>query len=485
MMEDLRALLTPLNGLSANAKYALVRSLCGRYQLAPSMSLDELSREFGLTKQALIKARAELLEPVEKYSGGYWCEATLCLTPLGRDPRGRPRKGFRVNPVFEDSLRDGEVEASIPNEGICRLLIRPPVDFLRSNQVQGETVKNRLSALNRYFLALLWALADGMGRIWGKDLEEISRLAGMSPVQADGQLSKLERLGYIRERVRGRSWSPMFEGFSGGIFLEPRQPMLTRFWGMLGVSWIADECPVAFGGLLDDVDGIFQGAEKIENAKKILSDQGKSWRDKAWLDTGWWVKIRLDKAQWDKELQDKTRDDIRENQRAFEVWDFPDVKISDQRHPNGFYSVFLNAPKAIRQSVCSIVTWYGKRLFDKNYQSFLDNQGVHDRDILNEIQSIIDSKDMAINDGSASRMALWLYRHAHHLASEISRVMDTYARDNSAKTHADIRHLIESKQFNKKCFIYLGGSNIFAMLWRYDRPPKIPCFRVGAYGRRF
>lgn len=447
MSKALNVLEMRLDGLSANAKCLLVKTLSRGYEAVGGMSIDELSGQFGLTKQVLVRARKELFDPVKKYSGGYLMEAALCQPPLNRDPRGRPRKGFHVNPAFLNDLNDGWLT---PNAEICLFLINRPVQKLRSNPKKlakgqklskgdaDERDKDRLSALNLYFLALLWALADDMGAIWGRGVGEIARLAGMSRAQADNQLTKLERLGYVRARVGGVTATRIFGRASGSILLNPVHPDIRP--DGLAVPWIWQEMTLGENlpqtlvyktMLYWEADRILASERQEEQDRKqlaaLIRAKRRSGQHKAWIERDAEVhrlRLRIDGIRF--RLNEKKRNFERRDGEPIQILDLVPGDVGKTR-PNtetawDLHRAFVRASPGLREYVALMVCRYATKILQ--LRPLIDPSAsiVVSEPILSDLKDVlfVRAEDPPFSDpGWWWVLASWFYRESYDLARQI------------------------------------------------------------------
>lgn len=450
MNKGVLALAGHLDGLSPTAKCYLVKSLCMGQQAVGSMSLDELSRLFGLTKQTLIRARKELVLPVKKYSGGYLLEEPVLLPPSNRDARGRPRKGFRVNPAFLNDLPSEGARARVPNVEICHFLISLPVQRLRANprklakgqklekEDADEKDKNRLSALNLYFLALLWALADDMGAIWERGIGEIGRLAGMTRAQADNQLTKLERLGYVRARVGGVTATRIFGRVSGSILLNPAHPGIRPAGAV--VPWVWWEMPLGehLPDALSKMSMLYWEADKVVSVERQVKQERSSLASRIWGQRQpgkhrHWVekdaaahrsRKRIDGLL--SQLGEQKQRIERVDQVLLEVLSFAPREVRGTLPKLGvawnLHLVFVRASPGLREYVALVICRYASRilqcrpLMDPSADIVVDEAVL--RDLKDDLFVRLEERPF-----SDSRwwwaLASWFYRESYDLARQV------------------------------------------------------------------
>ncbi|KAF0810992.1 hypothetical protein A167_00024 [Alcanivorax sp. S71-1-4] len=399
MNQAVTLLLMHLPGVSATAKYFLVRALYLGHEVAGGMSLDELSSQFGLTKRAVIRVRDELMQPVKKYGDGYLLEKK-CPSGSGHGGRGRPRKYFQFNPDFLEDLCPDGTKQGVAHAEICQFLMQSHVQFCKARlrDMTGRAVadgpKDRPSALNLYVLALLWALADEMGAIWERGVGEIAQMAGMTRDQANNHLSKLTRMGYIDSRLSGVSGSSLFGRSPGAIFLNPAHSALSGVWG--DVEWYWDTYPTQ--------DSILWAVEDASREANVIGSREKKIQAKG--PPAEWVmrNLYLDKRAFEGGLL------------FYDAW----RELTESGRILGVYSVFQDAAWPVRRYAKAVLCRYARQILERQVQAICQSREVLDPEVLDDIQRLIATK-CDREEKRTKGVALWFYSRAYVLAQEIFR----------------------------------------------------------------
>ena len=406
MDHAINLLLMHIPGVSATAKYFLVKVLYLGHEAAGRMSLDELSSHTRLTKQVVVRIRKELAEPVKKYRGGYLLKDDS--VGAGHRGRGRPRKYFQLNPAFLVDLSLGGPDEEVVNAGVCRFLMQAPVERWTTSlkgsegEAQADSVKDRLSALNLYFLTVLWMLADEMGAIWQKGVGEIAQLAGMTRTQAKNHLCKLKRMGYIDGRLPGVSGSLLFGRSPGATFLDPVHPTLAAIWG--DVEWHWERYPNQ-----DSISWAVWDAFENHHEKRL---QGKT------------------------VIPEHITSNLHIGRRALE--DSPLFReawreLTQSEGLLGVYRVFTGVSQKVRTYARAVLYQYARKILQQQAPAIFESKEILDTDILQDLQRLV-ATNGDLEGKIAKGVALWVYSRAYVLAWEIfqQRAWAYMAAENDA-----------------------------------------------------
>jgi len=147
-----------------------------------------------------------------------------------RDGRGVSRWALRIRLDFREQLATaGQVELT---DTMANLALH----VLTSDG--GEARKGRkkwLTPYNRMLLAALLVRADEAGAVYEVGGSHLRRVAGLSGDGFVSQLSKLQRLGYLRVRIGGVTGRYLFGRSAGAYFVNVGHP---DFGGIAGYAYV-------------------------------------------------------------------------------------------------------------------------------------------------------------------------------------------------------------------------------------------------------
>lgn len=215
-------------GLSAEAKYFLIRVLFIYGRTPVDATVLTLEETIGMTDAVLKKARDLLVE--KKY---------LIRLPVDskksvKSPRGRPRERFSVADslivelsavVRAQKIQKKKAFADMTHkQRLTQLLFWQP-DTASGRDIfsiieASKKVARPLRPATRILLAILYGDADTCGAVSGLSLATLKQRSSMAMDRLDSQLSKLTELGYISSRVSGLTGRSLFGRSAGAFFLN-------------------------------------------------------------------------------------------------------------------------------------------------------------------------------------------------------------------------------------------------------------------------
>lgn len=204
---------TVWSDLSAEGKYLLVQIVLRFGGEWVAWTIERLSRELGMSRAAVIRAREELLN-VRFHGGGNFIEKKPFPGLCASDPnmlKGRPRIGIRLAEKFRYWLElslDGQPRGF--REVLIEQLLQVDIGVDTGPGRQPGRPKDdsyALAAPGRLLLAVLWARA-GIGEVVSEEEDgNLASLTGLPLSKVQYQLRKLRKMGYLEyqggESLRG------------------------------------------------------------------------------------------------------------------------------------------------------------------------------------------------------------------------------------------------------------------------------------------
>lgn len=277
--------------LSAEGKYLLVQIVLRFGGEWVVWTIERLSRELGMSRAAVIRAREELLM-VRFRGGGNFIEKKAFPGLSASDPdmlKGRPRIGLRLAEKFRCWL-----ELSL--DGQQRGFREVYIEQLLQADIGGDRGPGRppgrprddsyaLAAPGRLLLVVLWARAGIGGVVSDGDEGALASLTGLTLSKMRYQLRKLRKMGYLEyqggELLRG--YVP--ERCPRIIILNQCHRAYESVW-RLRRAWISAE-PIS------DLWGIYVYADDESDdgpRKSLIEEMLGSWRGKlpgkGWITPG-------------------------------------------------------------------------------------------------------------------------------------------------------------------------------------------------------
>ena len=188
--------------LSAEGKYLLVQIVLRFGGEWVDWTIERLSRELGMSRAAVIRAREELLN-VRFHGGGSFIERKAFPGLSASDPdmlKGRPRIGIRLAEQCRLWLELVWQKLPIGSYGryVEQLLLDVGGDKAAARKLgrpAGDSYA--LATSGRLLLAVLWAKAGDGAVVTNLDDEDLASFTGLSLSKVRYQLGRLRKMGYL------------------------------------------------------------------------------------------------------------------------------------------------------------------------------------------------------------------------------------------------------------------------------------------------
>ena len=213
----LYVLRTSWPGLSAEGKYLLVQIVLrfGRGWVA--LTIEHLSRDLGMSRASVIRAREELLN-VRFHGGGSFIEKKAFPGLSAADPemlKGRPRVNIRLAEQCRLWLELVWQQLPIGSYGryIEQLLLFDVGGYKTAGRKPGRPAGDTyaLATSGRLLLAVLWAKAGDGAVMTNLDDEDLASFTGLPLSKVRYQLGRLRKMGYLKYQ-----WGKPLDGYVPG-----------------------------------------------------------------------------------------------------------------------------------------------------------------------------------------------------------------------------------------------------------------------------
>lgn len=231
--------------LSAEGKYLLVQIVLRFGGEWVVWTIERLSRELGMSRAAVIRAREELLM-LRFRGGGNFIEKKAFPGLSASDPdmlRGRPRIGIRLAEKLRLWL-DFVRKQPIGSYGgyIEQLLLVDIGGGKAAGRKPGRPSSDsyKLATSGRLLLAVLWAKAGDGAVVANTDDENLASLTGLSLAKVRYQLVRLRKMGYL-EYQRGASLGGYVPGGCPQIIILNQYHLAYSALGALKSALVSSE----------------------------------------------------------------------------------------------------------------------------------------------------------------------------------------------------------------------------------------------------
>ena len=194
---------TPWPDLSVDGKYLLIQIVLRFGGDWVALTIEHLSRDLGMSRASVIRAREELLN-VRFHGGGSFIEKKAFPGLNAADPemlKGRPRIGIRLADQYRVWLELECQQLPIGPYGryIEQLLLVDVGGGKAAGRKPGRPDADTfaLATSGRLLLAVLWAKAGDGAVVTNLDDEDLASFTGLSLSKVRYQLGRLRKMGYL------------------------------------------------------------------------------------------------------------------------------------------------------------------------------------------------------------------------------------------------------------------------------------------------